>query len=62
MLFCVATQLKSFCVKDCSVELLAFWMDIEHFRQLRRTNAELIAFGHQISTSLAHMVWAVGGL
>ena len=37
-------------MEDSSVELLAFWLDIEHIKQSCKTSRELTQFAHQIST------------
>ena len=39
----------NFCVEDCSIELVVFWLDVEHFRNFRGDTDDMKLFAHHIS-------------
>jgi len=39
----------TFCVEDSSIELLLFWLDVEHFKYFDGDEEDTKLFGHHIS-------------
>ncbi len=40
----------NFCVEDSSIELLLFWLDVEHFKYFDGNEEDTKLFAHHIST------------
>lgn len=45
------TQFMNFCVDDCSIELVVFWLDVEHFKHFDGDTDDVKVFAHHISES-----------
>ena len=39
----------NFCVEDCSIELVVFWLDVEHFRSFSGDDDGMKLFAHHLS-------------
>jgi len=38
----------NFCMEDCSIELVVFWLDAEHFRHFDGNDDDIKLFAHHI--------------
>ena len=43
----------NFCVEDCSIEYVVFWLDVEHFKHFDGNDDDMKLFAHHISESRA---------
>ncbi len=45
-------QFMNFCVEDSSIELVIFWLDVEHFKYFDGDTDDMRLFAHHISKVL----------
>lgn len=46
----------NFCMDDCSIELVVFWLDAEHFRHFDGNDDDIRLFAHHISKQTRQIV------
>ncbi len=46
---CYCLQFMNFCVEDNSIELVVFWLDVEHFKHFDGNTDDMRLFAHHIS-------------
>ena len=50
----------NFCMEDCSIELVVFWLDAEHFRHFDGNDDDIKLFAQHISESYSiSLQWKV---
>ena len=49
VVFTPSLQLMNYCVEMCCIELVIFWLDVEHFRYFDGDNEDMKLFAHHIS-------------
>ncbi len=50
--YCNCAAVMNFCVEDNSIELVVFWLDVEHFKHFDGNTDDMRLFAHHISNLL----------